>query len=175
MFPNYTSYIWLVGCLVFVRSWHVHSIFLYSLNIDKIVTQEQDYHWHFFFREIKIQQNISIKSNISLLIQDLWDNVSENLYQVDTKTLEIANTSVIIPCSQRGNLNVNPSSKSYQSLNMTNKTMVGVGLGVTAWIKIYIHHTENIELSPKSRVGSWYSIFWQLITFRNCWRFFLTS
>ena len=76
---------------------------------------------------------------------------------------KIANTSVIILCSQRAKLNLNPSPKSNQSLNMTNKTLVGVGfgvgIGVTAWIKIYIRHTENMELSLKSRVESWFSIF----------------
>ena len=33
---------------------------------------------------------------------------------------------------------------------MTNKTMVrvGVGVGIRAWIKIYIRRTENMELLP---------------------------
>ena len=48
-----------------------HSIFLCSLDIDDLVTQEQDYHWHFFLREIKMPNNISIQSDISLLIQEL--------------------------------------------------------------------------------------------------------
>ena len=31
---------------------------------------------------------------------------------------------------------------------MTNKTLVRVKVGVKAWIKIYIRHTENMELLP---------------------------
>ena len=35
---------------------------------------------------------------------------------------------------------------------MKNKTLarVRVRVGVSAWIKIYIHHTENTELLPKN-------------------------
>ena len=32
---------------------------------------------------------------------------------------------------------------------MTNKTLVRIRVWVSAWIKIYIHHTENTELLPK--------------------------
>ena len=80
-----------------------------------------------------------------------------NLYKIQLE--------VIIPCSQYEKLNFNPSPKSnqifkssiHQSKNMTNKTLVRVGVGVwvRASIKIYIRHTENYYQHARHYTVKW--------------------